>query len=88
MSENEIKKAMKEKKIVIGSKNVINGIRNTSLDSVFYAENCSENLLNQLNHYSKISNIEIKKFEGDSEHLGELCAKPFNILIVGIKKQT
>ncbi|MFH1445407.1 MAG: ribosomal L7Ae/L30e/S12e/Gadd45 family protein [Nanoarchaeota archaeon] len=86
MSEKDIKNAIKEKKIEIGSKSVINGLKNSLLATVFYADNCPETVLNQLNHYSKVSNIAIKKFNGNSEVLGELCAKPFNILMVGIKK--
>ncbi|MBU0898834.1 MAG: ribosomal L7Ae/L30e/S12e/Gadd45 family protein [Nanoarchaeota archaeon] len=86
MSEKDIKDAIKEKKIVIGSKSVIKNVKNNLLNSVFYAENCNEDLLAQLKHYSKISGVEIKKFDGTSENLGELCAKPFNILVIGIKK--
>ena len=86
MSEKEIKTAIKEKKLIVGSKSVFDLMKKSALDGVFYAENCPEDVLAQLKHYSGVSNIKIKEFKGDSEKLGELCAKPFNILVVGLKK--
>ena len=82
----EIKDAMKEKKIVIGSRTVMKGIKRGHLNSIIYASNCPEITRKDLEYYSKSGFLGLKEFKGSSVQLGELCGKPFNVLLVGIKK--
>lgn len=82
----EIKAALKSRKILMGSRTVLKGLKNDQLSTVFYATNCPDDTLEDLNHYSKLSGMKIERFEGSSVQLGEICGKPFSILLVGIKK--
>jgi len=82
----EIKEAVKEKKIVIGSRTVIKGVKRGHINSVIYAANCPEETKKDLEYYSKNGFLGLKEFQGNSVQLGELCAKPFNVLLVGIRK--
>ena len=82
----EIKSAIKEKKLVMGSRVVFKGVKIGRIDTVFYASNCPENVRKDLDHYAKLSKIKIEKFEGNANQLGEICGKPFNILMVGVMK--
>jgi large subunit ribosomal protein L30e len=82
----EIKEAMKEKKILIGSRTVIKGVKRGHLDSVIYASNCPEETRKDLEYYSRGGFLELKEFKGNSVQLGELCGKPFNVLLIGIRK--
>ena len=84
--ENEIKDAMKEKKLVMGSNRIFGGIKQEAIKYVICSSNCSEDALNDLNYYSRNFGIEIKKFAGNSRQLGEICGKPFNIMLLGVKK--
>jgi len=84
--DKEIKNAMKEKRLVIGSKTVIKGIKNKDVTYVICSTNCREDVLNDLNYYNKNFGVEIKKFKGNSRQLGEICGKPFNVMLLGIKK--
>lgn len=84
--EKLIKMAIRDKKLVIGSKETIKGVKNGKIKAVVYASNCPKNKIKDLNHYTTLSNIDLKKFEGDSKKLGELCGKPFNTIIIGIVK--
>ena len=89
MAENvsqEIKEAMKEKKIIIGSRTVIKGVKRGHINSVVYASNCPEETRKDLEYYSKSGFLGVKQFNGNSVQLGELCGKPFNVLLVGIRK--
>ena len=81
-----IKDALKENKALMGSRSVISAAVNSRLDSVVYARNTPRNILNEITHYSNISNIAVYEFPGNSSELGELCGKPFSILLLGIKK--
>lgn len=82
----EIKEAMKEKKIIIGSRTVMKGVKRGHINSVIYASNCPENMMKDIEYYSKSNFVAIKEFSGNSLQLGEVCGKPFNVLLVGIKK--
>lgn len=84
--EKEIKSAMKEKKLVMGSRSVFKNLKQNIIKSVICASNCPEDKYKDLEYYGKNFGIELKKFKGNSRQLGEICAKPFNIAVLGIKK--
>lgn len=84
--EKEIKDAIKNRKLVIGTRTVIKDIKNSRLESVICASNCPTPRIRDLEHYLKISKIELKRFGEDSTKLGEACGKPFTALVIGIKK--
>ena len=86
MSNNSIKKALEEKKLVIGTKTVMKRLKNGDVENIFYASNCPEETVTDLNHYVKTSKISMDMFKGDSVKLGQICGKPFTVLIIGIKK--
>jgi len=82
----EIKEAMKEKRIIIGSRTVMKGVKRGHINSVIYASNCPQETRKDLEYYSKSGFLGLKEFQGNSVQLGELCSKPFNVLLVGIRK--
>jgi len=84
--EKEVKDALKAKKVLLGTNSVIRGVKTGSVKTVIKASNSPENIMGDLSYYSKIGNISIENFNGNSKQLGELCGKPFNILLVGLKK--
>ncbi len=87
MSVNEeVKDAMKGGKLVAGSRRVIKMIKTRDIRTAVYSSNVPEDVLKDLNYYSKNFGIEIKMFKGNSRQLGEFCGKPFNITLLGIKK--
>lgn len=82
----EIAKALKEGKLLIGSRSVLKGIKAGSVKEVFYAKNCPQGTLKDLEHYSEAAKMEVKEFPENSIRLGEICGKPFSVLLVGVKK--
>ncbi len=86
LTKKEIKEAIKSKKIFIGTRSVLRGIKQGKVKAVFYASNCPENKVKDLNRYASLSDIKIEKFKGSSAELGEYCGKPFSILMIGIGK--
>ena len=84
--EREINDAAKEKKLVIGTRTIVRCIKKSAIKCVICPENCREDVLGDLDYYSKNFGIEIKKFSGNSRQLGEICGKPFNIMLLGVKK--
>lgn len=82
----DIREAMKKKRIVIGTRSVLKGLKMGEFNLVVYASNIPEKFKGDLEYYARISGIEVKGFKEDSAKLGELCGKLFLILTVGIKK--
>lgn len=82
----QIKDAAKEKKLLMGSRTVLKSVKNNGVETVVFASNCPENVRKDLDHYSKISGIKMEEFNGNSIDLGEMCGKPFRILMVGLSK--
>jgi len=82
----EIREAIKEKRIVIGSRSVVKRVKRGSLKSVVVSSNCPGPLRKDLDYYATNAFITVREFKGNSVQLGELCGKPFSILLVGIKK--
>ncbi len=85
-TEQRIREAQNKGKLLIGTKTTLKCIKGGSVLSVFYTTNIPENVLKDLNYYARISDIELNKFNGDSAKLGDLCGKPFKILLAAIKK--
>ena len=87
MSVDDIKKALDDKKLIIGTKTVMKGTKKGDIKNVFYASNCPEEIVKDLNHYANTSKLSVEEFKGDSVKLGQTCGKPFSVLLVGIKNQ-
>jgi len=83
----KIKKAEVDGLLVIGAKSVASRIRLGGLDSVIVSSNCPGSLKDDISHSSKLSEIPVAVFEGDSSDLGEQCKKPFTIAVLGILKK-
>lgn len=83
---NELKEALNKKNVVIGSRQAIRLLKTGELKSIIVSQNCPENIKKDINHYAKMRQMDVKKFNGDSKQLGILCGRPFSIATIAIKK--
>jgi len=81
-AENDIKDAIKAGKLLIGTRSVMKNLKAKKLKTVVGASNCPETLVRDIKRYGTEPVI----IKGNSSKLGELCGKPFNILLAGIMK--
>lgn len=86
MSQAEIKKFMKEKRLVIGTNQTMDKLRRGGIEKVFISSNCPEETLGDLETYTKMSGIKLEKLKINSIDLGTLCKKQFNIAVLGVLK--
>lgn len=84
--DKEIKAALKEKKVLLGSRSVLKAARMDRLSSLIYAKNIPKETMSDMRHYANITEISPQEFPGNSLELGELCGKPFGVLLIGISK--
>ena len=85
MIEN-LRDAIKENKVVLGSKRTIKYLKLGKVKMIVVAGNCPDDITKDLEHYAKISGTELEKFDGTAKQLGVSCGKPFSIAALGITK--
>ncbi len=86
-SSSDIKKDLKTRKIVIGTKVVIKNLRLNKLEKVYIASNCDDVSKKELEYYSKLLNIPIIKLKQPNDELGVICKKQYSISMLGVLKE-
>lgn len=86
MYEDEIKKVLTSKKLVLGKDEVLKNVRRGLMSKVFVASNCPEMLMTDLQKYSKMSGFELLETKVPNDELGSVCKKPFSIVVLGLLK--
>ena len=83
----DIKKELKTKKIVIGTKIVIKNLRINKLEKIYIASNCNESSKKELEYYSKLLKIPVIKLKQLNDELGVICKKQYSISMLGVLKE-
>ena len=83
---DDIKKALKDKKAVIGTNSVIKNLRLGKLVRVYVTLNCPNTVKEDIERYSDLAKTEIVKLKISNDSLGTLCKKPFSVSLLGIMK--
>jgi ribosomal protein L30E len=86
MHEEEIRKLLTTKKLIIGEDEVLKNARTASLVKVFHASNIKKTVLADLNKYGKLSGFEVLDTKVPNDDLGTVCKKPFSIALIGVLK--
>ena len=80
-----IKKAIEDKKEVIGTKQVKNGLMSNELKEVIVSSNCPADVKEDLQRMSDINGILLTIMEQANDELGVVCKKPYSIAAMAIK---
>jgi large subunit ribosomal protein L30e len=75
----EIAQAVATGKVLIGTKRSMKAIKRGQAKMVVVASNCAKDTLEDIKHYSKLANLPVHFFDGDSTALGLACGKPFSV---------
>jgi large subunit ribosomal protein L30e len=86
MYEDEIRKLLTSKKLIIGEDEVLKNARKGTLVKVYVASNAKELLLKDLDRYGKISGFVVMDTKIPNDELGTVCKKPYSISTIGILK--
>ncbi|MBI4019992.1 MAG: ribosomal L7Ae/L30e/S12e/Gadd45 family protein [Candidatus Aenigmarchaeota archaeon] len=86
-SAKDIQDAVKSGSVVMGTRNVIKAVKAGGVGRIVHASNVPDITLRELRHYSSIASIEVSGFDGTSIKLGEVCGKPFGILVIGVARE-
>ncbi|MBN2202846.1 MAG: 50S ribosomal protein L30e [Candidatus Aenigmarchaeota archaeon] len=82
----ELKDALKENKVVMGTDRTMKSVKLGKAETVVLASNCPDDVRKDLEKYTKLSGIKLENFEGTAKQLGVFCGKPFSIASLAIVK--
>lgn len=82
----EIRKLLKEKKIIIGTDRTLKNLKLGKIKKVYLSSTCSEQLSKSVEHYSKLSKASVVKLKYPSDELGILCKKSFFVSVLSVPK--
>ncbi len=83
----EIKKLLKENKLIIGKDLTLKALRSKGLEKVFLANNCPAQLKADVEHLASIAEVEVESLALDNAELGDVCKRPHFIAVMGLKKE-
>ncbi|MCK4952857.1 50S ribosomal protein L30e [Candidatus Bathyarchaeota archaeon] len=76
---------MKTGKVLFGGNKTLNAARVGKAKLIIVAFNCPKNIREDIEYYSKLSNIPSIVYNGSSLDLGMACGKPFMVSALTIK---
>ena len=65
--------------VVLGTKQTMKLAKHGEGNLIILAGNCAKDVMNDITHYAKLSNIPIYKHDSTSLELGAICGKPFPV---------
>ena len=86
MSEAELKEAIDNKNVIIGSREVLKNLKAENVKAVFISNNCPENTKEDIKRYTNLSKIPLEELDKTGKEVGVFSGKPFGIAVIAIKK--
>jgi ribosomal protein L30E len=83
---DEIRRNLKEDKVVIGTNEVIKELRKGKIAKIFLASNPSPKTEGDIESAADLEGCPVEKVTVPNDELGTLCKKQFSISAVGIRK--
>ena len=83
----DIKKDLKTRKIIVGTKIVMKNLKLNKLEKIYVASNCNESSKKELEYYSKLLKIQVIKLKQPNDELGVICKKQYSISMLGVLKE-
>src|SRR3989304_8079786 len=78
--------AVKTGKVSFGTNAAVQSAKNGKAKMIVLASNCPKDIKEDIEYYSKLSNIPILAYKGASMDLAEVCNKPFIISALTIRE--
>ncbi|MBU0953202.1 MAG: ribosomal L7Ae/L30e/S12e/Gadd45 family protein [Nanoarchaeota archaeon] len=81
-----IKDAAKKNLLLIGTNSVRRAALAGRLQAAYTASNCPQRTLEEFSRFASHGLFSLEKVDENSIRLGEICGKPFTVLVIGITK--
>ena len=80
----ELKQAVQDGNVLIGTERVMKAVKAGNLKKVFLAKNCPAEVKRDIEHYASLGSISVEQVEMDNEELGVFCKKNFFVSVIGV----
>ncbi len=80
----DLKKNLKTKRLVFGTKETIKNLKLGKLEKVFVTSNCPNGIKQDVTYYSAHCGAIVEQLSIPNEELGIICKKQFSISLVGL----
>lgn len=81
---NNIRLAVDSGKVALGVNDVMDSIKKNDAKLIVVASNNRKDILDDIQHLSKVASIKTIVFEGNSMELGALCGKPYSVSALSV----
>lgn len=82
----EIRKIIKTKEAVIGTKEVIKNLKLGKISKVYLTSNCPAKIKESIAHYAGLGKATIFSLDYPNDELGIICKKPYHISVMALSK--
>ena len=82
----EIRKLLKGKNTIIGAELTLKSLKLGKVARIYLSANCSDKVKNSIEHYIKLTKVEVIQLKYLNDELGILCKKPFSISVLSVLK--
>jgi len=83
----KVAQAMATGKVIMGTDKSLKALKKGQAKLVIVSSNCARDKLEDVKYYSKLANIQLHVFNGDSTSLGLACGKPFSVDMLAVLDQ-
>ena len=83
---NELKKLLKENKIIIGTRITMKKLKSNKLEKIWLSANVPPELKEDIQTYSKINAVKVVTLGVPNDELGVLCKKQFSVSVASLVK--
>lgn len=83
---SDIKKELKEDRLVFGAEETIKGLRTGKFAKIYLAANCKKETEDDIRHHAGLAGVEVQETGLQNDELGDVCKQPFAIAVIGLKK--
>lgn len=73
-------------KIVLGSKRTLKLLKLGKIKYIIMASNAPSDIAQEIEYYSKLSEVKVIRFPGTNSELGSVLGKPFKVAVMGIEE--
>ncbi|MEK6900888.1 MAG: ribosomal L7Ae/L30e/S12e/Gadd45 family protein [Nanoarchaeota archaeon] len=80
----ELKARVQEKKVIIGTEQVLKQLRAKKVHKIYLASNCPVQVKDDIMRYALLAGVPVTELPQTNEELGVFCKKNFFISVLGI----
>ncbi len=82
MSIKELRDALKEQKMIFGTKATLQQLKKGTVKKIFISGNCPVAVRESIKHYSKLANVDVVELQQPGDELALICKKNFSVSVL------